>query len=179
MDETGADVPEYARLFVEGLKEAGVGVVAALPESLLKTVFRLCAEDNAIHYVQVSNEADMPGICAGTYLAGGRALMIMENSGIRQACEPIARLAYQHAMPLVIAMSYRGEWGEQNWWGHNHAQTMAPILDSLRIPYRFVSALDEIKPAIARAFKHADGGNWPVALVFSGECVELPDYAKD
>ena len=111
MAETGADAPEYARLFVEGLKEAGVGVVAALPESLLKTVFRLCAEDNAIRYVQVSNEADMPGICAGTYLAGGRALMIMENSGIRQACEPIARLAFQHAMPLVIAMSYRGEWG--------------------------------------------------------------------
>ncbi len=179
MAETDPDVPEYARLFMEGLKEAGVGVVAALPESLLKSVFRLCADDNAIRYVQVSNEADMPGICAGTYLAGGRALMIMENSGIRQACEPIARLAFQHAMPLVMVMSYRGDWGEQNWWGHNHAQTMAPILDSLRIPYRFVRELDEIKPAIKGAFKHTDGSNWPVALVFSGNCVELPDYAKD
>ena len=80
---------------------------------------------------------------------------------------------------MVMAMSYRGEWGEQNWWGHNHAQTMAPILDSLRIPYRFVTETADIKPAIGRAFKHADGSNWPVALVFSGNCVERPAYAAD
>ncbi len=171
--------PEYARLFMEALRDAGVSVVCALPESLLGSIYRLCAEDNAVRYVQVSNEADMPGICAGTYLAGGRALMIMENSGIRQACEPIARLAFQHAMPLVIVMSYRGAWGEQNWWGHNHAQTMGPILEALRIPCRFVSATEEIKPAVKGAFRHADGGNWPVALAFTGDCVELPDYAKD
>ncbi len=176
---TADAVPEYARLFVEGLKEADIGVVTALPESLLASVYRLCAADNAIRYIQVSNEGDMPGICAGTYLAGKRALMIMENSGIRQCCEPVARLAFQHAVPMVMAMSYRGEWGEQNWWGHNHAQTMAPILDALRIPHRFVTEPDEIKPAIKRAFRHADGSNWPVALVFSGDCVELPAYAKD
>ena len=138
---TGGAVPEYARLFVEGLKEADVSIVTALPESLLASVYRLCASDNAIRYIQVSNEADMPGICAGTYLAGKRALMIMENSGIRQCCEPVARLAFQHAVPMVMAMSYRGEWGEQNWWGHNHAQTMEPILDALRIPHRFVTEL--------------------------------------
>ena len=176
---TGGAVPEYARLFVEGLKEADVSIVTALPESLLASVYRLCASDNAIRYIQVSNEADMPGICAGTYLAGKRALMIMENSGIRQCCEPVARLAFQHALPMVMAMSYRGEWGEQNWWGHNHAQTMAPILDALRIPHRLVTEPDEIKPAIKRAFKHADGSNWPVALVFSGNCVERPAYAAD
>ena len=171
--------PEYARRFMEALKEADVSVVTALPESLLGTVFRLCDQDNEIHYVPVSNEAEMPGICAGTYLAGKRAVMIMENSGLRQACEPIARLAFQHAMPMVIIMSYRGEWGEQNWWGHNHAQVMEPLLGALRIPHRFVRELDEIKPAIKRAFKHTDGSNWPVALVFSGNCVEVAAYAKD
>jgi sulfopyruvate decarboxylase subunit alpha len=173
------DVPEYARIFMEALKEAKVSVVTALPESLLGSVYRLCARDNALRYIPVTNEGEMPGICAGTYLAGKRAVMIMENSGIRQACEPIARLAFQHQLPMVIIMSYRGEWGEQNWWGHNHAQTMEPILNSLRIPFRFVREHAEIKPAIKRAFKHADGSNWPVALVFSGNCVEVPAYAKD
>jgi hypothetical protein len=56
---------------------------------------------------------------------------------------------------------------------------MEPILNSLRIPFRFVREQHEIKPAIKRAFKHADGSNWPVALVFSGNCVEVPAYAKD
>ncbi len=121
----------------------------------------------------------MPGICAGTYLAGKRAVMIMENSGLRQACEPIARFAFQNAMPMVIMMSYRGEWGEQNWWGHNHTLTMEPLLKTLRVPFRHVSEIADIKPAIIRAFKHADGSNGPVALIFGGQCVEVPTYAKD
>lgn len=171
--------PEYARLFMEGLKEAGVSVVTALPESLLKSVYQLCDVDNEIRYIPVSNEGEMPGICAGTYLAGKKALMIMENSGIRQACEPIARFAFQNSMPLVVVMSHRGEFGEQNWWGHNHTQTMEPMLDALRMPYWYVREHEDVKPSIKKAFRHADGSNWPVALIFSGNCVELPDYAKD
>ena len=171
--------PEYARVFMEALKEAEVSVVTALPEGLLATVYRLCESDNAIRYIPVTNEAEMPGICAGTYLAGKRAVMIMENSGLRQACEPIARFTFQNAMPMVIMVSYRGEWGEQNWWGHNHTLTMEPLLKTLRVPFRHVSEIADIKPAIKRAFKHADGSNGPVALIFGGNCVEVPAYAKD
>jgi sulfopyruvate decarboxylase subunit alpha len=173
------DTPEYARLFIEGLHEANVSIVTALPESLLKTVYKLLAKDPKLRYIPVTNEGEMPGIVAGAYLGGKRALMIMENSGLRQACEPIARFAFCHQLPMTMVMSFRGEWGEYNWWGHNHAQTMEPLLNALRIPYRFVRRLDEIKPSIRRALVHTDSSQWPVALVFSGECVEVPLYAKD
>src|SRR5215470_5308320 len=128
--------PRYAQLFIEGLKEANVTVVAAVPESLLAGVYRMCATDNAIRYIPVTNEAELPGICAGTYLAGKKGIMVMENSGLRQACAPNALFAYCLAMPLVMAMRLRGGWGERNSVGHKHAQTMEPILKALRIPYR-------------------------------------------
>jgi sulfopyruvate decarboxylase subunit alpha len=171
--------PEYARLFLDGLKEAEVSIVTALPESLLGSVFRLLREQNEIRYVPVSNEAEMPGICAGAYLGGKKAVMIMENSGLRQACEPIARFSLCHGMPMVMIMSFRGELGERNWWGHNHAQTMEPLLDALRIPYRFVREHHEIKPAIKRALVHADSSQWPVALAFTGNCIERQWYAAN
>ena len=174
---TDRDVPEYARLFVEGLHDAGVSLVAALPESLLKSIYRECELDPKIQYVLVSNEADLPGIVAGSYLAGKRGLMIMENSGIRQCCEAVARFAFCHAMPLVMVMSYRGEFGERNWWGHNHSQVMGNLLTTLRIPCQFVSRLQDIKPSIGKAFTHADASQWPVALVMSGECTEA--HAKN
>ncbi len=173
------DTPEYVKLFLEGLREAEVSIVAALPESLLGSVFRLLREQNTIRYVPVTNESEMPGICAGAYLGGKKAVMIMENSGLRQACEPIARFALCHQVPMVMIMSFRGELGERNWWGHNHAQTMEPILDALRIPYRFVREHHEIKPAIKRALMHADSSQWPVALAFTGNCVEVPAHAKN
>ena len=173
------EVPKYAQLFLEGLKEANVSLVAAVPESLLAGIYRECARDNAIRYIAASNEAELPGIVAGAYLAGKRALMVMENSGIRQACEAIARLSLTHGLPMVIVMSFRGELGERNYWGHNHAQTMVPILDALRIPYRFIAQLDEIKPSIKKAFHHAFSSQCPVALAFTGECVEVPRYAEN
>ncbi len=179
MTQTIDEPPEYARIFVEGLKEAGIGVVTALPESLLKSVYRLCATDPEIRYIPVTNEGEMPGICAGAYVVGAKALMIMENSGLRQASEPIARFSFRSGIPMVMALSYRGDFGEPNFWGHNHAQTMEPMLDALRIPYRFIRRHDQIKPALRRAFAHADASQWPAALIFSGNCVEGADYAAD
>src|SRR5690242_1436583 len=81
----------YAEVFMEALAQARVDLVTALPESLLKHIYRRLADQSVIRYVQVTNEAEMPGIVAGAYFGGVRAVMIMENSGLRQACEPIAR----------------------------------------------------------------------------------------
>ena len=166
------ETPAYARAFMDAMKETGVEIVTALPESMLKQVYFLCERDNSIKYIPVASEAEMPGICVGAYFGGKKALMIMENSGIRQACEPIARLSLCHHLPMVMVMSFRGELGEKNWWGHNHAQTMEPILNALRIPYWFVDKLEDIKPKLRRAFVHADSSQWPVALAFTGECID-------
>ena len=56
---------------------------------------------------------------------------------------------------------------------------MEPMLNALRIPFRYVRRVDQIKPAFVRAFAHADASQWPAALVFSGDCVEGVDYAAD
>ncbi len=178
---TGADqmISPFAFTFVEGLKEAGVSIVAALPESLLASVYLACSRDNEIRYIPVTNEAELPGIVTGAYLSGKKAVMIMENSGLRQALEPIVRSAYCHHLPMVLVMSYRGDLGEQNWWGHNHSQAMEPILDAVRIPWRSVRKIEDIKSSIKKAIDHANSSQWPVALVMSGECVEIPNYGKN
>ena len=162
----------YAQLFLEGLHDAGVTIVAAVPDSKLASVYRLCSADPDIRYIQATNENELPGICAGAYLGGKRAVMVMENSGLRQGCEAIVRFAYCHNMPFVMIVSYRGELGEPNWWGHNHAEVMKPLLEALRIPYFFVERHDAIKPSLAKAMVHASTSQWPVALIFMGDCVD-------
>lgn len=162
----------YADVFMEGLEAARVELVAALPESLLKHVYRRLAGQDRIRYVPVTNEAELPGIVAGAYFGGMRALMVMENSGLRQACEPIARFELSHQVPMVMVMPFRGDLGERNWWGHSHAQTMEPLLNALRIPFRHVRRLDELPSMISRALDHAESSQLPVALILGGECVD-------
>ncbi|HEX6208492.1 MAG TPA: sulfopyruvate decarboxylase [Actinomycetota bacterium] len=161
-----------AATIVEGLKGAGVSLAAYVPDSLLRSTFRLLREDPDIRTVQTSNEADLPGIVVGAYLGGVRAVLMMENSGIRQGCEPIARFTYSYRFPMVMLLSHRGGFPEPTWWGHAHAQTMAPILDALRVPWRLLETPEEVGPAVAGAFTHSRSSQWPVALVLSGECLE-------
>lgn len=165
-------MPRYARVFLDAVRAADVRLVTAVPESLLKGVFAALPQEPGIRYVRASNEADMPGIVAGAYLGGMRALMMMENSGLRQACEPIARLSHAHHVPLVMAVTHRGDFGETNWWGHNHHQVMVPLLAALRIPMREIGRLEDVGSEMRKAFVHADASQWPVCLVFSGECIE-------
>jgi sulfopyruvate decarboxylase subunit alpha len=167
----------YAELIVQGLKEANVKIVACLPESLLKKLYPMLASDKDIRYVQVSNEADLPGIVAGAYFGGKRAVMLMENSGIREAAEPIARLTFGHRIPLVMMMPHRGDLGEDVWWGHGHSEAMVPMLDALRVRHWMVYKLEEIVPSIRKAMLHADAGQTAVALIFGGECREAYQYA--
>lgn len=169
---------EYADKLIAAFKETGVSLVTALPESLLKTAYRNIALDDDIRYVPVTNEGEMPGIAAGAYMSGLRPVMMMENSGLRQLCEPLSRFMQTHNMPLVMIMAYRGEFGEYNWWGHTHAQTMEPLLNALRIPYRFVRETDEILPMVRKAWIHADSSQLPVALIMTGNCVEVAPYVQ-
>jgi sulfopyruvate decarboxylase subunit alpha len=169
--------PTYVTEFISGLKEAGVSIVTALPESLLKSLYGQLAADGDIRYIPVSNEADMPGIAAGCYLGGKKAVILMENSGLRQLCEPLTRLAQTHHVPLVMVMSFRGDLGEFNYWGHTHSQAMEPLLRALNIPYWFVRSVADVKPMLRKSWIHADASQWPVALVMTGECIETPAYA--
>jgi len=178
MTQASSEVAEYARLFVDALNDAGVFLVAAVPDSHMSGVHRLLREQNKIRYVLAGNEADLPGICAGAYFGGKKAMMIMENSGLRQACEPISRYAFTHHVPLVMVMSYCGDFGERNWWAINHGQTMEPLLNALRIPFRVISDPQDIKSNVGRAFMHADSSQWPVALVLTDACLEVPAYLR-
>jgi sulfopyruvate decarboxylase subunit alpha len=157
---------------VEALTHADVRIVACLPDSLLRSTYRRLAEDPVVRLVRVSNEADLPGIVVGAHLGGTRAVMMMENSGVRQACEPLARFAFSHHFPIVMIVTLRGDFPEPTWWGHAHAQTMSPVLDALRIPQRLIERPEQLKASIAGAFTHARSSQWPVALVLAGDCLE-------
>jgi sulfopyruvate decarboxylase subunit alpha len=161
----------YVEVFIDGLREAGVTIAAALPESHFKTLYHRLEDTEGIRYVPVSSELELPGIVCGAYLGGKRAVMIMENSGLRQACESLARLT-RFGLPMVMLMPFRGDLGEPNWWAHNHRETMEPILEALRIPFWYVRRLDEVKSAIKRAYVHANSSMWPVALIFTDQTLE-------
>ena len=137
---------------IGGLKRAGVSVVCYLPDSLFKELYPALDADPDLRTVRVTNEGEGAAICGGVFLSGKRAALVMENSGLRAAAEPLARLGLGAGIPVIMLMSYRGELGENNWWAIPHGITMEPVLDALRTPYRVVREADEIERAITDAY---------------------------
>ena len=123
---------------IAGLKGAGVSVVCYLPDSLLKDLYPALDRDPDIRTIRVTNEGEGAAICGGVWLSGKRAVLVMENFGLRASIEPLARMGMGAGIPVVMLMSYRGDLGENNWWAIPHGMTMEPLLNAMRIPYRIV-----------------------------------------
>lgn len=165
MDKSSVDA------VIRGLKKAGVSVVCYLPDSLFKELYPAIDADPELRAIQVTNEGEGVAICGGVFLSGKRAVMIMENSGLRASVEHLARLGLGSGIPVVMLMSYRGELGENNWWAIPHGITMEPVLDALRTPYTIVREEDKIEQAIVDAFTWSYTAYYHSAVVLGGGIV--------
>jgi sulfopyruvate decarboxylase subunit alpha len=156
---------------IAGLKAAGVSVACYLPDSLLKELYPALDRDPDIRTIRVTNEGEGAAICGGIWLSGKRAVLVMENSGLRASIEPLARMGMGAGIPVVMLMSYRGDLGENNWWAIPHGMTMEPLLNAMRVPYRIVDREDDIARAIHDAFTWAHTAYYHSAVVLSGSVV--------
>ena len=157
---------------LRGLRDCGVSVACFLPDSLLKELYPALVAAEDIRAIPVTNEGEGAAICGGVWLSGQKAVLVMENSGIRAAAEHLARLGLGAGIPVVLIMSYRGDLGEPNWWAVPHGITMEPMLAALRIPYRVVRRIDEIDTAIKQAYTMTASSLHHAAVILTGECVE-------
>jgi sulfopyruvate decarboxylase subunit alpha len=156
---------------IRGLKRAGVSIVCYLPDSLFKELYPALDADPDLRTIRVTNEGEGAAICGGVFLSGKRAVLVMENSGLRAAAEPLARMGLGAGIPVVLLMSYRGEFGENNWWAIPHGITMAPMLDALRIPHSVVRHEAQIERAILDAFSWSYAAYQHSSVVLGGEIV--------
>ena len=70
-----------SRLIYDALKDCGVGLVSALPETWLVHLIRMAEDDPAMVLVRLAKEDEGVGISAGAYLAGTKSAMLMQNHG--------------------------------------------------------------------------------------------------
>jgi sulfopyruvate decarboxylase subunit alpha len=163
--------PTAVSAVLSGLKKAGVSLACYLPDSLFKPLYPALDADPDIRTIRVTNEGEGAAICGGVFLSGKRAVLVMENSGLRASIEPLARMGLGAGIPVVMLMSYRGELGENNWWAIPHGQTMEPLLTAMRIPYRVVSQEEQIERAIGEAYSWSYSSYYHSAVVLGGGVV--------
>ena len=154
-----------SRIVYDALKASGVRLVSALPETWLVHLIRMAEEDPEMILMRLAKEEEGVGISAGAHLAGVKSAMLMQNHGLLASINGIVSCAQLYRIPLLMLISYRGEFGERDPWQTEGGGVTEDVLRALRIPFSSLDRADQVAPRIAKAQTLALSANKPVALL--------------
>src|SRR5215218_6762626 len=125
-----------SQVVYDALKANGIRLLSVLPETWLVHLVSLAEEDPEMVLVRLAKEEEGVGISAGAHLAGVNSVMLMQNHGFLASINGIVSLAHLYKIPLLMLISYRGEFGERDPWQTQGGGVTEGLLQSLGIPYQ-------------------------------------------
>ena len=156
---------EAARRIVGGLKEAGIDMVAAVPDINLLELLKAFGEDRDLNYTPVGREEEGIGICTGGYLTGHRTAMLMQNGGFLNSCNGLTTTALQFNIPMLLLIYYAGDLGDNAF--HMLGLVTEPVLQALDIKYQALRDPNTVAQQIRAAVTSAEASKRPVALLLT------------
>ncbi|MBX2881638.1 MAG: sulfopyruvate decarboxylase subunit alpha [Granulosicoccus sp.] len=138
--------------------------VTTVPCKQLAGLIDLIDTSKEIRHVPSNKEDEGMGLCAGAFMGGKRAAIVMQNTAIGVTINTLVTLIQYYRLPLPMLISYRGELGEPVACQVEMAVHTKALLNQLNIPtYHFhhkeqVQELDAI-------LKHTFICNKPVAVL--------------
>ncbi len=140
------------------LKDAGVDLFTHVPDAGNDRLIGLAEESNDIRVVLLTSEEEGVAICAGADLVGGRGVVCMQSSGLGN-CPNILSLAKGAHFPILMMITMRGDYGEQNPWQYPMGEATDDILRLMGLQIFRVDHPDELEQSV----KAAVGAVWPGA----------------
>ena len=124
---------ENSKIVFQGIKDAGVKSVSALPETWLGLLLQQAERDADVRLIQVAKEEEAIGVAAGAYFAGERHILLMQNHGFLAAINGIVSLAMLYNIPLcmLIALRLLQQQPEPRLWQRRDGGD-ARVLDALK-----------------------------------------------
>ena len=156
-----------AKEFIEAARELGFVRYTSVPCSFLTPFINYVINDNALEYIASTNEGDALATTSGSVIGGQRSIVMMQNSGLGNAVNPITSLSYIFRIPFLIIVTHRGEPGVKDEPQHElMGQITEELFNTMQIPSEtFPSETKEIIPALQRAEKFMSKEHRPYAFI--------------
>ena len=163
---------ENSKAVYQGIKDAGVRFLTALPETWLVYLLQMADEDPEMCLVEVAKEEEAVGIAAGAYFAGEPNILLMQNHGFLAAINGIVSLAQLYSVPLCMLIANRGHIGEPYPWHTRGGIVTEPLLQALQIPYAHANDPRRVGRQIREAHTLSLSALSPVALLLDRDLME-------
>jgi len=172
---TNEDDAAWPKQIFDLLVEGGVSLFTYVPDAGNKSIIDLAYAHNETQTVLLSTEEEGVAICAGADLVGKRAVLCMQSSGVGN-CPNFLSLIKGGRYPLLMIVSMRGDYGEENPWQYPMGQATAPILEAMGMLIIRLDRQEDLttatNAALAAAFKAGQG----VALILSQQFLGAKNF---
>jgi sulfopyruvate decarboxylase alpha subunit len=157
----------WEQLVVDVLRENEISLVTYVPDRALAELIERVQADPFFTVLSPAREEEAVGIVAGAYLAGQRAIVLMQTSGFATLTNVLASLTVPFRIPVPMLISERGTLGEFQLGQAMVCRTMRPILDSVGIEHHTVERLEDIQFVIDRMLGQAYATQESAAVILS------------
>ena len=163
---TDANAADWPKQIFDLLVDAGVSLFAYVPDAGNKAIIDMADAHNETRIVLLSTEEEGVAICAGADLVGQRAVLCMQSSGVGN-CPNFLSLISHGRFPLLMIVTMRGDYGEQNPWQYAMGQAVEPVLEAMGMRIIRLDRPDELETAATAAISAAFKANQGVVLILS------------
>lgn len=156
----------WSRTMFKQFKDAGVTLFSYIPDAGNARLVELADEDNGVETVLLTTEEEGISLAAGADLVGGRAVLMMQSSGVGN-CPNFLSFVKGGNFPILMMVSMRGDYGEQNPWQYPMGEAVDTILEAMGVLVYKVERADELEKATTGAISSVWPGGKSAAIVLS------------
>ncbi len=177
MDEAPDQNARWPDQIFGHLKRVRVRQVGYVPDAGHSRLIQLCREDPQIHDVVLTTEEEGVGLICGAALAGDRAALLMQSSGVGN-CINAFSLLKNCGFSCLVLVTMRGEFAEFNSWQVPMASITADCLRMCGFVVSRADHEDEIDEVVGAACDMAFEGLTPVAVMLSQRLIGRKKWLK-
>ncbi len=166
--------------FISACTSRGYTFFTGVPCSFLKPLINYVIQSHDVDYIAASSEGEAVGIAAGAYLAGCRAVVMCQNSGLGNMVNSLTSLNFPFRIPLLLIVTLRGEPHLNDEPQHElMGQITVGLLETLHIQWDFFPDVTEkVSMVLGRAENEMAKTGLPFALIMKKGSVAKTNLAS-
>ncbi|MDO9181389.1 MAG: phosphonopyruvate decarboxylase [Bacteriovorax sp.] len=154
--------------FLTPARELGFNFFTGTPCSYLKPFINYVIDTDGFDFIDSVNEGEAVAIAAGATIAGKRAVVMFQNSGLGNAVNPLTSLTYTFNLPIMVITTLRGEPGGAHDEPQHElmGQITIEMLETMRLKWAFFPREDsEVTDALKLADEYMKKTNQPFVFI--------------
>jgi sulfopyruvate decarboxylase alpha subunit len=159
------------------LARLGIGVVGFVPDAGHKRLIELCQADKRMRTVVMTTEEEGIGLATGAWLGGAKTALLMQSSGVGNIVNALG-MVRECRIPLLLAVTMRGEYGEFNPWQVPMGQATAVVLRAMGVVVQQANAPAEVAAHVDATARLAFGSYCTGAVLISQRVIGIKSFQE-